>query len=172
MTGPRLAAAVVVATCALVPVTASASASDDARVTWEQVRAALVAARRPPTPQPAPPATAPADPAAAGSVAATVPVTIPDLTWALDDPTASPGVRRAACHQVTGLDDETAAPLAACLAHLGTPAPGHGTTPGHTPSPGHTPAPGHGTPGHGPTSPSLASPWPSSHRPPAHWGPR
>ncbi|HEY0118891.1 MAG TPA: hypothetical protein VGC04_08940 [Cellulomonas sp.] len=45
-------------------------------------------------------------------------VTIPDLSWALDDPEAPAGVRRAACHQATGLDDETAAPLAACLAYV------------------------------------------------------
>lgn len=112
-------------TCALalvvVGVTPLPATSDDETVTWQQVRAALAAAHgRPGTPASpaAPPATAPEPPAGAGSATVTVTVTIPDLSWAIDDAGADPGVRRAACHQVTRLDDETAAPLAACLAHV------------------------------------------------------
>ena len=134
MTRPIALLAAAAVACVLVPATASASASDDVHVTWDQVRGALDAARRPgqpahpgPPARPAPPAhpappghpaptPTPTAPAAPGAV--TITVTIPDLSWALDDPTASAGVRRAACHQVTGLDDETAAPLAACLAHV------------------------------------------------------
>ena len=134
----RLVASTALAACVLVPLTASASASDDARVTWEQVRVALAAARGPakplrpspshPAPVPKPPshptpAPTPTSPSGPGTM--TIAVTIPDLSWALDDPTASPGVRRAACHQATGLDDETAAPLAACLAWVRGPVPHH-----------------------------------------------
>ena len=108
---PRHAVVVLAATCVLVPITATASASDDEHVTWDQVRAGLVAAHRLPNPHRPPP---PTD----GPGAATVSVTIPDLSWAIDDPTAPAGVRRAACHQVTGQDDESAAPLATCLAHV------------------------------------------------------
>ena len=158
----RLVASTALAACVLVPLTASASASDDARVTWEQVRVALAAARGPASPQhpapshpapthpsppshPPPPTPVPPSPPShhphptptptpeptpeptpgPGSGAVTVTVTIPDLSWALDDPTAPPGVRRAACHQATGLDDETAAPLAACLAWVRGPVPHH-----------------------------------------------
>jgi hypothetical protein len=108
MTRSRLLLATATVACVLVPVTASASASDDAHVTWEEVRDALGAAPRPTAP--------------ARTGTSTVTVTIPDLSWALDDRTASPALRRAACHQITGLDDETAAPLAACLAHVSGPA--------------------------------------------------
>jgi hypothetical protein len=45
----------------------------------------------------------------------TVSVTIPDLSAALTDEAAPWGLRRAACHQVTGLDDESDPVLAACL---------------------------------------------------------
>lgn len=135
MTGPRLAAATLAAACVLVPATASASASDDEHVTWEQVRAALVAAHRPvsassapsedgPHATPGPPSASAAPSAASAASGTTVSVTIPDLSWALDDATAPAGARRAACHQITGLDDETAAPLAACLAHVTAPTPG------------------------------------------------
>ncbi len=105
MTPTRRAIAAVLATSALVPITASASTSDDGRVTWEQARVALAASRALPAPR-------------AGAGGGTASVTIPDLAWALDDPSAPEGVRRAACHQVTGLDDETAALLAACLVHV------------------------------------------------------
>lgn len=104
-----LAAAAGLATVVVV-CTAAPSAGDDDEVTWEQVRAARAVAPTPPAvPPPASPATH------TGSVA----LTIPDLSWALDDPTAPPAVRRAACHQATGTDDETSGPLAACLRHVG-----------------------------------------------------
>ncbi len=74
---------------------------------------------RPTVPPTAGPTVAPAD-----GATVTVAVTIPDLSWALDDPTASPAARRAACHQATGLDDETRAPLAACLAYVRRPTTG------------------------------------------------
>jgi len=96
----------------LVAASPAPATSQGEQVAWEQVRAALDAV-------PSTPSAAHDEPAAAGPV--TVSVTIPDLSWAIDDPTASPGVRRAACHQVTGLDDEKATPLAACLAHVARP---------------------------------------------------
>jgi len=57
---------------------------------------------------------------ATGSEAATgvVSVGIPDLSAALTDEGAPWYVRRAACHQATGLDDEAAPVLAACLRAL------------------------------------------------------
>ncbi len=107
----RPLAAVAALAVAVVVATAVPSAGDDDEVTWDQVRSAMAAApgrHREPAPPPA------------GIVSVTVPivVTIPDLSWALDDPTAPDGVRRAACHQATGPDDETAGPLAACLRHV------------------------------------------------------
>ena len=54
-------------------------------------------------------------PVAPTVAAPTVSVTIPDLSRALTG-SAPAGVRRAACHQLTGLDDESLPALAACLA--------------------------------------------------------
>lgn len=107
MTSLRRVTAALLAASVLVPVTASASASDDELVTWQQAEPALAAARATPG--------ASRDGATIGT---TVAATVPDLSWAIDDATAPAGVRRAACHQVTRLDDETAALLAACLAHV------------------------------------------------------
>lgn len=107
----------------LVATTVAPATSEDTSVSWEQVRAALTAGRGKGH-QPPP----------AGNVS----VTIPDLSWAIDDPSADPGVRRAACHQVTGLDDETAAPLAACLVYIDSERHhGEGHHPGHHPGNGH-----------------------------------
>jgi hypothetical protein len=115
----RCALAVALAAVGVVA-TAMPSSSDDATVTWDQVRAALAAQGHVPSHpmHPGGSSTPPGvdEPVASGTM--TVIVTIPDLSWAIDDPTASASIRRAACHQATGLDDETAAPLAACLAHV------------------------------------------------------
>lgn len=102
------------AACALVlattPVVAAPASGQERAVTWEQVRTSLAVARRAGTPERG---------ATAEGASGTVAMTVPDLSAALDDVSAAPATRRAACHQVTGLDDESSPPLAACLAHVG-----------------------------------------------------
>ena len=62
------------------------------------------------------PPTGPPTGSPAGTV--TVSVSIPDLSAALTDESAPWNLRRAACHQATGLDDEADPVLAACLHSL------------------------------------------------------
>lgn len=104
MPSHRQRAAVTVAlTCAAVATLGAPASGDEPAITWEQVRAGL-------------PAMPPAGTAVTRTGGATV--SVPDLSAALDDRSAAPAVRRAACHQVTGLDDESAAPLRACLRYV------------------------------------------------------
>jgi len=53
-------------------------------------------------------------------IGGSVSVAIPDMAGMIDDSTVPFFQRRAACHQITGLDDETAPLLAACLKHVAT----------------------------------------------------
>lgn len=103
----------------MVAAIASPATSGDGHVTWEQVSEALAAARHePPDPARGAPSQGRLPSAGGTSASIAITVTVPDLSWAIEDPTADPAVRRAACHQATGLDDEAATPLAACLAHI------------------------------------------------------
>ena len=55
----------------------------------------------------------------------TIEVTIPDLQAQVSEfGAAAPyGLRRAACHQLTGMDDESVEPLATCIAAIPSDAP-------------------------------------------------
>lgn len=105
----RRAAAACALALATAPVLAAPASGQERAVTWEQVRTSLAAARPQGSPGRAEDSTG-----AGGGVT----MSIPDLSAALDDVSAPAGTRRAACHQATGLDDESSPPLAACLTYV------------------------------------------------------
>lgn len=102
---PRVATALALV-LVTTPVLAAPASGQERAVTWEQVRTSLAAPRHPGSPH-----------GPAGTDGA-VTVSVPDLSAALDDSSAPAGLRRAACHQATGLDDESSPPLAACLTYV------------------------------------------------------